>query len=193
MLYISLVGGVFAKAFSAKWNLPMPEDAINGKPTSPEYLDTVVAMIKRHEGLRLTAYPDPKTKGKPYTVGYGSTLDADGKPFRLGQKISLATAESLLMKQLKDHYIPGVSKVPYWSEMTNGQKAALISFGYNLGANFYGHVKFKTITRVLAGKQWSKVPSVLLLYRNPGTRVEKGLTKRRKEEVVMWNNQQNSI
>ena len=30
-------------------------------------------IAKRHEGLRLTAYPDPATSGAPWTIGYGHT------------------------------------------------------------------------------------------------------------------------
>ena len=30
-------------------------------------------IIKRNEGLRLHAYPDPATGGAPWTIGYGHT------------------------------------------------------------------------------------------------------------------------
>jgi lysozyme len=32
-----------------------------------------IDLIKRFEGLRLTAYPDPSTGGDPWTIGYGTT------------------------------------------------------------------------------------------------------------------------
>ena len=36
---------------------------------SPAGLD----LIKKFEGLRLAAYPDPATGGEPWTIGYGHT------------------------------------------------------------------------------------------------------------------------
>ena len=30
-------------------------------------------LIKRFEGLKLAAYPDPGTGAEPYTIGYGHT------------------------------------------------------------------------------------------------------------------------
>lgn len=36
---------------------------------SPAGLD----LIKKFEGLKLAAYPDPGTGGDPYTIGYGHT------------------------------------------------------------------------------------------------------------------------
>lgn len=43
-----------------------------------------VELIKKFEGLSLDAYPDPKTGGKPITIGWGSTRKRDGSPFKLG-------------------------------------------------------------------------------------------------------------
>ncbi|EAW4242513.1 lysozyme, partial [Salmonella enterica subsp. enterica] len=42
--------------------------------------DRGVALIKTFEGCRLKAYPDPKTGGAPWTIGYGWTGKVDGKP-----------------------------------------------------------------------------------------------------------------
>ena len=71
--------------------------------------------------------------------------------------------------------------------MNDNQRGALLSFAYNLGAGFYGGRNFNTITRVLKNKEWDKVPDALYLYRNPGTKVEKGLARRRKAEGKLWN------
>jgi GH24 family phage-related lysozyme (muramidase) len=71
--------------------------------------------------------------------------------------------------------------------MNENQQGAILSFAYNLGADFYGSSDFNTITRVLKHKEWSKVPDALYLYRNPGTRVEAGLARRRKAEGTLWN------
>ena len=66
--------------------------------------------------------------------------------------------------------------------MNENQQGALLSFAYNLGADFYGNSNFNTITKILKNKEWSKVPEALKLYRDPGTNVEKGLLSRRVAE-----------
>ena len=71
--------------------------------------------------------------------------------------------------------------------MNDNQHGALLSFAYNLGANFYGSPDFTTISRVLKEKEWNKVPDALYLYRNPGTSVEAGLSRRRIAEGDLWN------
>ena len=79
-----------------------------------------------------------------------------------------------------------LQKIPYWNEMNENQQGALLSFAYNLGAGFYGSSNFNTITRVLKEKKWEDVPEKLLLYRNPGSSVEKGLLRRRIAEGELW-------
>ena len=37
------------------------------------WLDIATEEIKRHEGCKLEAYPDPGTGGDPWTIGYGAT------------------------------------------------------------------------------------------------------------------------
>lgn len=143
-------------------------------------------LIKTFEGCHLHAYPDPLTKGPPITIGWGSTRDFDGQPFKIGRKITQKYADDLLLFQLKNQFLPVLQKIPYWNEMNDNQKGALLSFAYNLGANFYGSQGFATITRVLKNKIWLDVPSALLLYRNPGTNVEAGLKRRRIAEGELW-------
>ena len=110
----------------------------------------------------------------------------NGKPFKLGQKISQKVADDLLISQIKNEFLPTLSKIPYWSEMSDGKRAALLSFSYNLGADFYGSEDFTTISNRLKNKEWDKVPDALYLYRNPGSNVEAGLARRRKAEGECW-------
>jgi len=135
----------------------------------------------------LQAYPDPLSGNLPITIGWGSTRDLNGKPFKLGQKISQKVADDLLINQIKNEFLPTLSKIPYWSEMTDGKRGALLSFAYNLGSGFYGSGNFSSITARLKNKEWDKVPDALYLYRNPGSNVEAGLARRRKAEGKLWN------
>jgi GH24 family phage-related lysozyme (muramidase) len=145
-----------------------------------------IDLIKRFEGCHLTAYPDPKTKGRPYTIGWGSTRRRDGRPFELGEKITQAEADSLLLYQLETEFLPQLQKIPYYSEMSEEQVGALLSFAYNLGARFYGAEGFATISRRLRNKEWNLIPEALILYRDPGTDVEAGLKRRRIAEGALW-------
>jgi GH24 family phage-related lysozyme (muramidase) len=145
-----------------------------------------VRLIKEFEGCHLKAYPDPLSGGLPITIGWGSTRKEDGKPFKLGETITQEYADNLLVSDLKNKFLPSLQKIPYWGEMNDNQKGALLSFAYNLGAHFYGNRNFDTITRVLRNKEWNQVPSALFLYRNPGSKVEAGLARRRKAEGDLW-------
>ena len=70
--------------------------------------------------------------------------------------------------------------------MNDNQRGALLSFAYNLGAGFYGGRNFNTITRHLRDKKWGLIPKTLEMYRNPGSKVEAGLLRRRKAEGKLW-------
>lgn len=153
-----------------------------------------IELIKKFEGLHdlradgmVHAYPDPLSGGLPYTIGYGSTKDVDGTPFELGDRITPERAELLLEQQAKYNYLATLERtIPYWDLMNDNQHGALLSFAYNLGANFYGASGFDTISRILKDKEWSKVPDAMYLYRNPGSPVEEGLARRRIAEGDLW-------
>ena len=145
-----------------------------------------IDLIKRFEGCHLEAYPDPLTKGRPYTIGWGSTRKKNGEPFELGETITQAEADDLLNHQVLTAFLPPLSKIPYFTEMSEEQVGALLSFAYNLGAHFYGSEGFETISRRLRNKEWDLVDEALLLYRNPGSNVEEGLKRRRVAEGALW-------
>ena len=135
----------------------------------------------------MNAYPDPLTGGLPITIGWGSTKDFDGNSFKLGRTISQDYANRLLTYDIENRFIPTLQKIPYWGEMNDNQRGALLSFAYNLGAGFYGNSNFNTITRNLREKNWKAIPETLKLYRNPGSNVEAGLLRRRAAEGKLWN------
>ena len=145
-----------------------------------------VELIKEFEGCKLRAYYDPHTGGLPITIGWGSTRRKDGSRFMIGNTITQDEADDLLYFQLRREFLPALQKIPYWSEMNDNQRGALLSFAYNLGADFYGHGNFNTITRNLKDKNWKEIPETLKLYRNPGSKVEAGLLRRRVAEGKLW-------
>lgn len=104
----------------------------------------------------------------------------------MGDTITQQQADELLLYDVEERFLPKLRKIPYWEEMNDNQRGALLCFAYNLGGDFYGSPDFNTITRVLKNKEWSKVPDALYLYRNPGSNVEAGLARRRKAEGKLW-------
>jgi lysozyme len=145
-----------------------------------------VELIKEFEGCKLTAYPDPHTGGLPITIGWGSTRKRNGSPFHLGEKITLEEANALLEFDIRNRFMSTLKSIPYWSEMNDNQRGALLSFAYNLGAGFYNSSNFNTISRNLREKNWKTIPETLKLYRNPGSNVEAGLLRRRVAEGKLW-------
>lgn len=145
-----------------------------------------VELIKQFEGCYLAAYPDPLTGGAPITIGYGATRKRDGSKWKLGEKITHSEAEALLMHQLERDYLPHLEKIPVWGGLNENQKGALLSFSYNLGQHFYIARNFTSIQNMLRTKNWAIAREVFVKYRNPGTRVEAGLKRRRLAEAELF-------
>lgn len=156
------------------------------EPTLDGLPEPGIELIKEFEGCHLKAYYDPLTGGLPITIGWGSTRRKDGSRFMIGNTITQDEADDLLYFQLRREFMPALQKIPFWNEMNENQRGALLSFAYNLGASFYGSTGFSTISRVLREKKWNEVPTTLELYRNPGTKVEAGLLRRRRAEGAIW-------
>jgi lysozyme len=88
-------------------------------------------LIRKYEGCKLKAYPDPATGGLPITIGYGSTKKADGTNFALGDEITQGMAEALLCDYIQKNIVPVFDKIPY--KLTEDQKCAIASLCYNVG------------------------------------------------------------
>jgi len=177
----------WAEIFRGKKTSAAPAPAAAAPVTGGDDVPMMgIKLIKEFEGCHLKAYPDPLTGGLPITIGWGSTRKKDGSHFKMGDTLTQAEADALLIEQCKNEFLPALRKVPHWNEMSDGKRGALLSFAYNLGAGFYGGSNFNTITKRLKNKEWDLVPDALYLYRNPGSNVEAGLARRRKAEGEAW-------
>jgi len=156
------------------------------KSTGADIPQEALNIIKKYEGFRSGPYICPA--GVP-TIGYGNTYyPTTGQKVKMTDApLSQKDAEGMLKSTLEKDFLPSLKKVPFWSEMSDGQRSALLSFAYNLGPNFYGDTNnFGSITRDLKNKDWANVPATLLKYRNPGSSFEEGLRRRRTEEGQLW-------
>lgn len=88
-------------------------------------------LIRKYEGCKLTAYPDPSTGGLPITIGWGSTKKADGTNFAIGDEITQGMADALLCDYIQKNIVPVFKKIPY--ELKDDQKTAIASLCYNVG------------------------------------------------------------
>lgn len=145
-----------------------------------------IELIKAWEGCELSAYSDPLTGGTPYTIGYGCTRKRDGSPWKIGDRITQQEATDLLLWQVEHEFLPELRKIPGWEELSDNRKGALLSFAWNLGAKFYGHPNFQTISKMLKDENYGNMRGALMLYVNPGSNVEQGLRRRRSAEADVW-------
>lgn len=146
-------------------------------------------LIKRFEGTG----PMEKGQCKPYlcpanvpTIGYGSTVYANGVPVSLKDSpIPLTEAENLLTKTMSkyEEAVTKMVKVP----LSENQFSALVSFVYNLGA---GNLQQSTLLKKLNARdffgaadefmKWNKVKQKGVFV------VLKGLDDRRRAERTLF-------
>jgi GH24 family phage-related lysozyme (muramidase) len=152
----------------------------------PAWLVPALVLIKEFEGCRLEAYPDPGTGGAPWTIGWGTTTYYDGTPVRKGDTISQELADAMLACRVWVDGLALARKVPGWDALNANQRAALVSFTYNVGPAWFGGEGFTSITARVRDARWAEVPAALMLYVNPGSPAEAGLKRRRRAEGALW-------
>lgn len=149
--------------------------------------EKAIAMIKAEEGFSSEAYPDPTHEWQVPTIGYGTTRYPNGEPVKQGDKLPEHVAEAYLMWYLEQTLLPGLRRIPTFSQLNEHQLIAIASFGYNCGAYFYASKGFAAITKLLdQPAKWSDckyVHSTFGKYTNGGL---EGLVERRKAEAAMF-------
>ncbi|MCD7820862.1 MAG: glycoside hydrolase family protein [Clostridiales bacterium] len=136
-----------------------------------------LALIKKYEGCKLTAYKDSVGV---WTIGYGHTGKVDGKSISKGMTITQSKANSLLESDVAKFwgYANNTSYVPLAKSMNENQRSALTSFAFNCGqSNLKTLCKDRTI---------AEIGEALLLYNKAGGKVLSGLTARRKAERELY-------
>ncbi|QQG31348.1 lysozyme [Cyanophage S-2L] len=157
------------------------------QPNTSKSVDRALPLIQLFEGRELKAYPDPGTKGDPWTIGWGSTRMPDGRPVRKGDTVTAAQADQMLRTWVEQDEAALAKAIPNWAKLTTDQQAALLSFTYNAGRDWYGPSNgYATLSAKLAEGKLSEVPRAMLLYVNPGSDVEEGLRNRRMAEGDLW-------
>jgi len=135
------------------------------KTTSKAGID----LIKRFEGLRLSAYLD--AVGVP-TIGYGHT-----RAVQMGQKISEDRADVLLKEDLV-RFESAVNRL-LTVEVNQNEFDALVSFSFNVGQDA---LRKSTLLRMLNEGQRQAAADQFWRWDKAGGRILPGLKARRAEE-----------
>lgn len=121
-------------------------ESVESNHIKPDWFSLCYDFLKRDdiEGERLTAYPDPATKGEPWTIGVGHTGFVDGVRVARGMTITFAKSRQLLREDISntERHVRTLVRVP----ITNHQKAALVSLVFNIGV---GNFQASTLLRKL--------------------------------------------
>jgi lysozyme len=137
--------------------------------------------VKRWEGLKLTAYPDPGSRnGEPWTIGYGHTSDGHMKVYR-GLTITPAQAEAALEYDLNETAAAVEELVKV--DLSDNQFGALVSFAFNVGVNAF---RKSTLLKRLNKGEYEAVPGEMARWNKNDGKVMKGLINRRAAEAGLW-------
>jgi lysozyme len=143
--------------------------------------DQGIALLKKHEGLRLKAYPDPASGGEPWTIGYGTTSSAGVGKITKGMTITHAQAEDMLRRSLVIYergVVKALNRAP-----TQNQFDAIVSFAYNVGVPAMSK---SSVIRHFNGGDIQKAADSFLLWNKAAGKIMPGLTRRRSEERALF-------
>jgi lysozyme len=141
-------------------------------------------LIKHFESCKLAAYPDPKTGGAPWTVGWGATGSGIGP----GTVWTQEQADARLLEDVgqRETMVNNAVTVP----LTQGQFDAVVSIVFNVGAGSKykdGIIRLKsgqpsTLLRMLNARDYDGCAEQFMRWVSPGSNVENGLRRRRTAE-----------
>lgn len=132
-----------------------------------------VSLIKKWEGCKLAAYPDPATGGDPWTIGYGAT----GAGIKKGVTWTQAQADDRLALDV-DRFLKGVRSV-LKKPATDAQLGAMTSLAYNIGVKAFTN---STLLRKFNAGDKAGAAAEFGRWNRAGGKVMRGLTNRRADE-----------
>jgi type VI secretion system secreted protein VgrG len=154
---------------------PEPEHITVAEHTEDKLYNTATLFIKSEESLKLKPYKCP---GGKWTIGWGHVMTKkERRLYRNG--ITLKEADRLFDKDYQK-FIKDVKR--RFPEVKSYKKIILTSMiAYNIG------MRFTTDGLGRAIKRGRNIEPYLSQYKLAGGRVRRGLVRRRKAEMVLWN------
>ena len=118
--------------------------------------------LRRDEGLRLRAYPDPLSGAEPWTIGYGHT----GGDVGPGLVWSPAQAETALIADIARACERLDDKAPWWRGLDDVRQDVLANMVFNMGwlnpAGTHGLGTFHAALAAIRAGQWQAAHDGLL-------------------------------
>jgi lysozyme len=140
-------------------------------------LAKAIATIKQFEGCELEAYPDPGTGGDPWTIGWGAT----GAGIRKGVRWTQQQADERLATDVM-RFADGVDRLT-GGKARPEQRAALISFAYNVGLKA---LEDSTLLKLHRAGDYTGAAAQFGRWVNAGGKKLNGLVKRRAAEAAIY-------
>lgn len=139
--------------------------------------DYGLALLKKWEGYRPTAYKDDhgKTKAIEYSIGYGHQI--------LPTELHLLKAtinENVASVMLKSDVTKAEKYVSQFGSFTQNQFDALVLLAYNVGSFQSG------LIGLLKAKNFKAVPAKIKEYIKAGDRIVPALVDRRNTEAALF-------
>jgi lysozyme len=142
-------------------------------------------LIKKFEGFRAEAYPDPATGAEPWTIGYGTTTYLDGRKVKKGDVCTQLEAAVYLETYVLWEILPKILDI----KMSEKQREAVVSLCYNIGTPAFLNSKLCAAIRAYSSsgsasdlaaiaKEWD--------FWNASGKPMKGLVKRRVAELALF-------
>jgi len=132
-----------------------------------------IELIKKHEGLRLSAY---QCSAGVWTIGYGHTGNVTPD-----MTITLAEAEELLRKDL---LTAETAVNAAYLAVNQNQFDALVSFVFNIGKGAFG--KSTLLKKAVVNPDDPSIRDEFMKWVNGGGQRLPGLVKRRNDEANLY-------
>lgn len=98
----------------------------------------LLSDLEQEEGLRLVAYPDPRSGGPPWTIGCGHT----GREVHPGLVWTPADAVTALRADVTAVTTGLTTAIPWWLGLDDPRQDVLVDMAFNLG--IHGLFEFDT-------------------------------------------------
>jgi len=159
---------------------PVVIENTNKLKRAPEFNPTndAIDLIKRYEGLRLTAYQDSVGI---WTIGYGTTR-INTFPVQEGMTITKEEATNYLLADLNEKFVPTIKR-NVRALITQSMFDALCCFTYNVGG---GNLNKSSLLKDLNSSKYLDSAAGFMQWTKAGGKELSGLVKRRSSEKDLF-------
>jgi len=166
--------------------VPVPGMAADGIERPAAVSAAGIDLVRRFEGCRLVAYPDPASGGEPWTIGWGAT----GPGIAKGTVWTQAEADARLAADLAAVAVgvarltaPGAAAGATAAATSQAQFDALVAFAYNVGL---AALAGSTLLRLHRAGDTAGAAAQFARWNRAGGKALAGLTLRRAAEADLY-------